>query len=136
MEAMTRRRVLCGLLLASAVLAVLYLCLLTRASAGINKRGFDRIGVGMARTEVEAILGGPPSDYGPGNVIFVPMNKPYESLVGDEPIQERWFADDVAIIVTFNEQEQVLGKEMSHEVIRLQRTPPTLTERIRSWLGW
>ncbi len=54
------RWLLLGLLLACIVGVVLLVLALLPPRPGVTKKNFDRIKVGMARAEVEAIFGGPP----------------------------------------------------------------------------
>src|SRR5262249_18313902 len=118
MEAMTRRRLLCGLLLLSAVLA----CLagwpwIANADQPTLAR-FEHVKKDMARQQVIRTAGGPP---------VVPRVGEYET----------WVCDDGTLRVRFDDSDRAV------EVLLVDRNllglppprPPTLTERIRRWLG-
>jgi hypothetical protein len=129
---MTRRRVLCGLLLASALLvcgAGVWLASRPR----VTQARFEQVEKGMTREEVVRIVGGPPGDYtsdGRGSTF------PYAD--GDQV----WVCDSAALVVRFDDNDraaEVLVLDPRLDVhfyfgLILER-PPTFTERIRRWLG-
>src|SRR5262245_31435410 len=60
MEAMTRRRLVCGLLLASAVLACFAGWLWMVSRPRVTRERFEQVKEGMSREEVIRTVGGPP----------------------------------------------------------------------------
>jgi len=65
---MTRRRVLCGLLLASALVAGLGIWLVIASRPRVTLARFEQVEKGMSREEVIRMVGGPAGDYSTGNV--------------------------------------------------------------------
>ena len=113
---MTRRRVLCGLLLASAVLACFAGWLVSRPWSMVAR--FGQVKEGMSRDEIIRIVGGPPGDY------TTKQNR----LVEFDAF-ECWSCDDGVLMVAF-----------SNNTARIVRSPgndgsSTLIERIRRSLG-
>jgi hypothetical protein len=77
----------------------------------ISADSYNQLAIGMAENEVEAILGGPSGDYGPGtgqlvNPALVILNTVERSRPHR---QERWMAGTLAITVWFNENGLVLA---------------------------
>ena len=108
---MTRRRVLCGLLLLSAVLACFGGWLWIVNAGKPTRAKFEQVQEGMTREEVIRIVGGPPGDYTIDGADF-------------------WRCDDGLLVVWFD----ISGRAVQKDVEIIPR-PPTLTERIRRWLG-
>jgi hypothetical protein len=90
------RWLLFGLLVACVVGVVLVVLALLPPRPGVTKQNFDRIEVGMARAEVEAIFGGP-------------ANASWPPTWGNKPLENEW-EDHVrgdAAIVNFDENDRV-----------------------------
>jgi hypothetical protein len=63
--ALRKSSLFCGLALLGVSLALIACpVLLLRFTRQLNRDGFDQIQLGMSQAEVEALLGGPPGDYG------------------------------------------------------------------------
>jgi hypothetical protein len=108
---MTRRRLICGLLLVSAVLACFGgLWIVSRPRVMLAR--LQHVKEGMSREEVTRIVGRPPD---------------YETPSG--PSQDWWIGDDAWLTVDFDDTETAIG------VWVREIDPPPLTERIRRWLG-
>jgi hypothetical protein len=60
---MTGRRVLCGLLLASVLLACCAGWLVMSSGPYLTRTRFERVKKGISREEVNRVLGVPPGDY-------------------------------------------------------------------------
>ena len=84
---MTRRRVLCGLLLVSVVLACFTGWLWSVRRPRANPERFGQIKEGMSREEVIRIVGGPPFE-----IVDVPEAGRVDCWLGEE-------ADDAALYV-------------------------------------
>ena len=110
---MTRRRVLCGLLLASAVLACFAGWLWIASGHRVTRARLDQVKKGMSREEVIRTVGGPP-----------------DSVLGE---RQSWLSQDRGslLIVDFDDAETAAEVFVLHS----QFGEPTLTERIRRWLG-
>jgi hypothetical protein len=129
---MTRRRVLCGLLLASVVLACFAGWLVSRPR--VTRERFEQVKEGMSREAVIEMVGGPPGDYS--------RNHPL-SLFAYAEAHERWVCDDAELVVHFDDADraaEVLVLDVRLDVRfyfdpRRRAKPPTFTERIRRWLG-
>ena len=115
---MTRRGVLCGLLLLSAVLVcgVGWLVIASRPRA--TRARFQQVKEGMSREEVIRMVGPPKEDY----------SRHPDRRAGTH-IHERWFCDEGCLSVVFNDADR------AEVVYVLELDPPPLTERIRRWLG-
>jgi hypothetical protein len=115
---MTRRRVLCGLLLLSAVLVCGAGWLVLASGPRATRARFQQVKEGMSREEVIRMVGRPTEDY---------------SRHHDRPahgyIHERWLCDDGGLNIVFDDADRVVAFQVS------ELDPPTLTERIRRWLG-
>jgi hypothetical protein len=115
---MTRRRVLCGLLLASVVLACFGSWLWMVSRPRVSRATFEQVHEGMSREEVWRIMGGPPKDYVVDRAIGFDRLMPYD----------RWLCDDAVLLVLFDDEDTV-------NEVHIGSGPPTFTERIRRWLG-
>jgi hypothetical protein len=108
---MTRRRVLCGLLLLSAVLACFAGWLWVESRPRATLELAEQVKDGMTRDEVVRKVGGPPD-----------INTPWVDGI------EQWSWDRVSLFVQFD----AYGEATRVWVVETQ--PPTLTERIHRWL--
>jgi hypothetical protein len=87
------------LLVVLAALAVVFVCLLVLwpRPDRITREKFARIHRGMSRTEVEAILDGPPGDY---------STEPVEEIfAGNIWLGDRWLGDEGVIDIVFVDGE-------------------------------
>jgi hypothetical protein len=125
---MTRRRLLCGLLLLSAVLACFAGWLWIASAHPVSSARFAQVKKGMTREEVHRIVGGPPGDYSSGGRVGLAMAP---SLFPDRDYY-CWLCDDRELLVWFDETETVADVVVAGV---LHFGTPTLTERIRLWLG-
>jgi hypothetical protein len=114
---MTRRRLLCGLLLLSSVLACVAGWLVIASGPRVTWERFEQVKRGMTEEEVIRILGGPPS--------MMEMRSPG----GDGTRDAVWRGDDDSVLIVRFESDRVADFWLS------EVTPPTFTERIRRWLG-
>jgi hypothetical protein len=113
--AMARTRLLILVAVGSSITTTITaaaLVLLHPRSPRIDQDHFDRIAVGMAKPEVDAILGGPPGDYTDRRFVWSPK---YWYLEGTETDLERWFTeewldDSGAILVLFDKDHRVRQK--------------------------
>src|SRR5262249_21648439 len=125
--AMTRRRLLCGLLLLLVVLAsgVGVFWIANPHEVTVTRARLEQVRNGMLRDEVILIVGGPPGDYARRR-LFVPLS-------GSEyPAHEEWLCDDGQLLVRFDDTDRAI--DVVRTTIKLP-PPLTLTERIRRWLG-
>jgi hypothetical protein len=121
---MTRRRLLCGLLLASAVLACFAGWLWIWTGSRDMRKRFEQVKEGMSREEIIRTVGHPPGDYSGGHsIIGTPSLASNPDLI--------WFTDDAWLVVGLEED----GTAASVRVLNVTPESPTLTERIRRWLG-
>jgi len=113
---MTRRRLVFGLLLLSAVLAgfVGWLWIADNRRAPLAR--YERVKEGMTREEVIQIVGAPPSRR--------------KILIDPAAGLDVWACEEAMLLIHFDEA----GTAARVTVTELQ--PPTFTERIRRWLGW
>jgi hypothetical protein len=131
--AMRRGRLLllAGVMLAVAVgipAAVQYHARSQRLARGrlIDQAHFGQIEVGMSRSEVEVILGGPPGDFTTRRVYFEPGIALLPSVRS-----EWWRGDHGEITVRFDEQSR--ASTLGFGRARMGQ-PPSLAERVRDWL--
>jgi hypothetical protein len=120
---MTRRRALCGLLLASALLTCFAGWLWIASLPRVTRARFEQVKKGMSREEVIRTVGGPPDDYSTGDVVW---------LSGPAVGYQRWICDDGELLVYFD------GAETAEELVIFDVVyagPRTFTERMRRWLG-
>ena len=129
---MTRRRLLCGLLLLSAVLACLGGWLVIASSHRVTRARFEQVKKGMSREEVIRTVGGPPGDY--SNAVY-PYDDLPRSFIG--PNFYEWACDDGWLLVFFGDADNadMASDVVVSEPVRDLLRRPTLTERIRRWLG-
>jgi hypothetical protein len=113
---MSRRRLLFGLLLASAVLACFAGWLVMASSPRVTRATFELVKEGMSREQVYRTVGGPPDDY---------------ATITEHGLFEAWMCDDACLLVQFNAD----GKATDVGIMNTGGRPLTLTERIRLWLG-
>ena len=123
---MTRRRVLCGLLLGSAVLAYFGGWLWIASKPQVTRARFEQVKEGMSREEVIRTVGGPPGDYREGRR---PITPDLDRFFGVEDAY--WVCDEGILLVQFDNGDTATRVAVGDNTIE----PPTLTERIRRWLG-
>ena len=116
---MTRRRVLCGLLLASAVLACFAGWLVIASGPRVTRERFEQVKKGMSREEVIHIVGVPPE----------PALPRCEFVRGRFLDYNYWVGDAALLFVSFDDGGTAV------DVVVVENTSPTFTERIRRWLG-
>jgi hypothetical protein len=131
---MARKRplalVVVGTSLTAAITAAAFVVLHPR-SLHIDQKHFGRIAAGMAKPEVEAILGGPPGDYTDRRSVSSPLYYyfwPNASLHGES--YEGWVADGGGIVVVFDADHRVKQKwfRPAEGCISVERT---MTERLQ-----
>jgi hypothetical protein len=115
---MTRRRVLCRLLLLSAVLACFAGWLLVANARKITWARFEQVKVGMSRDEVIRIVGGPPGDYSDGLSRRICTRSPW--------FYQSWLYDEGELLVRFDDADRATG-------VVWRCGPPTFTEQVRRW---
>ena len=120
---MTRRRVLCGLLLASLLLACFAGWLWVASGPRVTRGRSEQVKVGMSREEVIRTVGGPPGFYTGGRRQILGLDQDVDGF------DAFWICDDVGLVVYFDEAGTVIHAQVTSD------RPPTLTERIRRWLG-
>jgi hypothetical protein len=123
MEAMTRRRLLCGLLVASAVLVCLAGWLVIASDRKMTRSRFEQVKKGMSPEEVIRTVGGPP-DYAGSRVI---PHMGFDRFGFDAC----WVCDEAKLIVFFDDS----GTAEATAIVDVSTPPLTLTQRIRRWLG-
>jgi hypothetical protein len=125
---MTRRRILCGLLLASALLACFAGWLWIASRPRVTRERFEQVKRRMSREEVIRTVGGPPGDYTSGRYLIQPDSLGCYASVK----REAWLCDNGELLVRFDDADTA-----AHVVVREVKNlgPPPLTERIRRWLG-
>jgi hypothetical protein len=120
---MTRLRLLCGLLLVSTVLVCGAGWLWIVNGRKMTLARFQQVKEGMSREEVIRTVGGPPGDYSKGTVLQIGSGlSDYQS----------WACDDGDLFVRFDDADRAT-EVVIIDPFYLQS--PTLTERIRRWLG-
>jgi hypothetical protein len=139
---MRRRRTI--LLAAALVLAVLllvgYWVLVPRGpSARITRAAYERVRLGMTAEEAQAVIGLPPGDYrtAASATEHAPAdeNEAVEGLAygaddaGPDPAD--WMGDDACIWLDVDPERGVVAKHFG----AMRDARPTISERIRGWLG-
>jgi hypothetical protein len=124
---MTRRRLLCGLLFASGLLACFAGVLLIPddPQVTVTRWRFGQVTVGMSRQEVIRTIGGPPGDYS-RDMVF-PLAHPIR-----RQDYQSWVCDEAELLVRFDADR---ATETLILAVYNSGRPPTLTEKIRRWLG-
>src|SRR5262249_13558425 len=115
---MTRRRLLCGLLLLSALLACGVGVLWIASRPRFTRANFGQVKEGMSREEVIRIVGGPPNDVATAADYVV------GSGIARIVRYDKWLCDDGVLLVFFDDADtaaDVIVKEFG--------MPPTLIER-------
>jgi outer membrane protein assembly factor BamE (lipoprotein component of BamABCDE complex) len=140
MKAMTRRRVLCGLLFASALLACFAGWLWLVSGPQVTRAKFKQVHKGMTREEVIRTVGGPPGNYSRADEIYLLHRAVSSHWTVDRSgtAQDLWIADDAELRVKFDDAGtattvMVFPGHFHYGPVVLR--PLTLTERIRRWLG-
>ena len=123
---MTRRRLLFGLLLASVVLACFAGWLVMSSGPRVTRARLEQVKEGMTREEVIRTVGAPPGDYTNGPVIMQGV-----SFTDTSDIDAFWVCDDAGLIVYFDDA----GTVSYVSIVDVIAPSPTLTEKIRRWLG-
>lgn len=120
-------KVLCVLAIACMLGLSAFLGLLAIPRHGIVEGSAGRIRPGMSQKEVEAILGGPPGDYGPESVASESV-----CVVVPEPPnrEETWNAGYVAVSVLFDADGKAVQARESRCVVGEESWPDTM----RRWL--
>jgi hypothetical protein len=125
------RRVLCGLVLSSVMLAAVLACFLgllqianARNARKMRPPPFEQVKEGMSREEVVRTMGGPPGNYS-GGLCQSMCRRGLGSC-------QRWLYDEGELLVRFDDADRA-----TYVVVRpvWHLRPPPLTQRIRSWLG-
>ena len=124
---MTRRRLLGGLLLVSAVLACFAGWLWIDSRPRVTRARFEQVKAGISRNEVIRTLGGPPGDYSSDKYMSSHVDE--EMRIAGGVGGEWWACEDALLLVQFDAGGTVTGVSI-HKV---SRRP--LTQRIRKWLG-
>jgi hypothetical protein len=125
-----RRRLLFGLLLASALLAWRARVLWIASGARFTRANFAQVKKGMPREEVIRIVGGPPNDYATAEHYVA-------GGIARLVRYDKWRCDDAVLLVQFDDADtadDVILKEGAADVV-VCPPPPTLVERILRWLG-
>jgi hypothetical protein len=137
-----RRRLLgsAGVILAAAFVAVWAVKYLERnerlakltRSRLIDREHYDRVNLGMSRTEVEAVLGGPPGDFATEDVSYGVTDS--DLAIFTEGPYEYWAGNDGDIWVAFDEQGDVRRRAFG-DAVSTPKTPPWLPY-LRAWLQY
>jgi hypothetical protein len=127
---MTRRRLLCGLLLASALLVCFagWLWVVSHLRVTMGAR-FEQVKKGMTREEVIRTVGGPPRDYSDGRAWAWRDSRYPFRFEG----YQQWLCDEGELLVLFDAAGTAIDVRV--QGVARDAGPPTLTERIRRWLG-
>jgi hypothetical protein len=130
---MTRRRLLCGLLLLSVVLACGAGALWIANGRKVTRVRLERVKKGMTREEVIRTVGGPAGDYAGRDVILSGFPGRSLGFPGRSLDYQTWVCADGELLVLFDDA----GVAIEVAVLDVEDPlgPPTLTERIRRWLG-
>lgn len=95
--------------------------------SAISFESFQKLKVGMTRKQVETILGGPAR-------LEV---RPYHAIWAiNHWHPEHWSGEECRICVHFDSWDKVSGVEFYPPFEMDNRYPPTIEERIRSWMPW
>jgi hypothetical protein len=121
---MTRRRLLCGLLLLSAVLACFGGWTWMASGPRMTRARFEQVQVGMSREKVIRTVGGPPGTYSERESLYTHFDFVFTC-------DACWVGDDARLLVFFDEAGTVTNTLIVDHFV----PPQTLTERIRRWLG-
>jgi hypothetical protein len=139
---MRRRRVVivAGLVVTLLLLLVGFLLLIPRGpSARITHAAYDRVRLGMTAEEARAAVGLPPGDYrtAASEDDHAPADES-EALpglaygpddAGPEPVD--WMGDNACIWLDVDPERGVVAKHFG----KMRDVKPTLSERVRGWLG-
>jgi hypothetical protein len=118
-----RRLLLLGVPAAVVTVALVAWLLWPRGTANTRENA-AKIQPGMARAEVEALLGGPAGDYTAGRYAAAP-----EPVAVGSPFSE-WLGEECSVLVSFDEGGRVARSQV-RPVIHLD----TLGNRFRRWFG-
>ena len=118
---MTRRRVLCGLLLlASALLACFAGWLMVASGPRVTRARMEQVKKGMSRDEVVPTVGLPPRQHP-----WLPLD-----------VCDYWACDDADLLVRFDRGGTAVHVAILHADDMFFMPRLTLTERLRRLLGW
>jgi outer membrane protein assembly factor BamE (lipoprotein component of BamABCDE complex) len=92
-----------------------------RPGPHLDRAAYDRIEPGMTQAQVEAILGGPPGDYGARDLEDYVQTGGAGQLPGVGRV-EHWLGKTAFVGVEFDDQGIVTAKELTE--IREQGAPP------------
>jgi hypothetical protein len=120
---MTRRRVLCGLLLVSVVLGFFAGWLVISNHGKMTRARFEQVKKGMSLEDVIRTVGGSPVKYP-----HVVTRTGYPEELSR---YECWVGDDAKLVVYFDHA----GMVMTTVIVDGGAPRPTLTQRFRGWLG-
>jgi len=90
----------------------------------VTRARFEQVEQGMSREEVNRTAGGPPGVYSETSDVWTPF---YQWGSGNDA--EVWWCDDGWMAVRFDDADRAASVKV------FEFEPPTLTERIRRWLG-
>ncbi len=104
----------------------------------LSAEAYERVKVGMARAEVEAVVGVPPGDYRrrPGR------GKVYSPLAGEPPAslgkasglgRAEWWHDEHSPFVWVDGRGQVAGEAFNEAV---PPPPGGPLDELKAWFGW
>jgi hypothetical protein len=122
---MTRRRLLCGLLLCAVLVCFAGVFVVTNRP-GVSSARFKQVQKGMSRQEVIRTVGGPPGDYSSGQFATDHSDARRYWQV------ESWFCGDLELLIHFDDDDTAAEVVLLHAHVP---EPETLTKRIRGWLG-
>ncbi len=124
-----RRRFTFILLASCSLLVVVGMIWMMFPSAGVHRGAFNRIREGMFKSEVHAILGGPPGDYRTNpeepRTQYVSFLRPIGGIKKD------WIGDSIDIHVGFDKYDRVLWKSCTDRSDRSGR----FWDRIWNWFN-
>jgi hypothetical protein len=129
---MTRRRILFGLLLFSALLVGFAGWLWIASRPRVTRARFEQVHPGMSREEVNRTVGGPPGDYSHGRVVAWRLAA-LRSF--DLKVYQQWLCDDGELLVRFDDADIVTDRIIQDVVSVSGPASRMVPERIRRWLG-
>ena len=98
----------------------------------LNVDGFSQIEPGMTQAEVEALLGGPPGNYGRYSGKFGEMTQE-AYLAPPGSVEKIWCNDERRFEIYFDQEGRVVGK---HKRAGYQQRFPRSWREVRAWVGW
>jgi hypothetical protein len=102
----------------------------------ISRENYDRIGKGMGREEVEAILG-PPGDYSTGPIDIDTSAERWVDEVPSSPPDAMWHTDTCGLWIKFNDSNKVEFQGF----LSVQRVEQSFLDNLRwrverQWREW